>query len=51
MRAFTQFEKLFFIYVLIFGRTHAETWNGRVHNMHPFESGVNLEAVLKYWGY
>jgi len=26
-----------------------ETWDGRQHNMRPFESGVNIDAIMRYW--
>lgn len=31
------------------GRAYHNTLDNRIHNLRPFESGVNLEAVFKYW--
>jgi len=28
---------------------HEETWDERQHNMRPFETGVNIDAVMRYW--
>lgn len=26
-----------------------QTWDNRAHNLRPFESGTNIEAIIKYW--
>ena len=31
------------------GRAYHNTRDNRIHNLRPFESGVNLEALFKYW--
>lgn len=32
------------------GLSYSETWDNRIHNLRPFESGINIDAILKYWG-
>lgn len=27
------------------------TTDDRMHNLRPFESGINIDAIMKYWGY
>lgn len=26
-----------------------DTWDNRIHNLRPFETGANIDAILRYW--
>ena len=33
------------------GTNCTETADHRMHNLRPFESGINIDAIMRYWGY